>query len=73
MGFARNVHATVRLGRGSVNLVRFGSGEEGRLGVSRSGLGVLSSAIVHDRIVEGERHVRKSSGWVYEVEWRGSR
>lgn len=40
------VQATVRLAAGSVNLVRLGSGDAGRLGGACSGCGVLSSAMV---------------------------
>lgn len=35
-----SIDATVRLGAGSVYFVRFGNGEDGRLGASCSGCGV---------------------------------
>jgi hypothetical protein len=41
-----DLQATERLGAGSVYFVRFGSGEAGRLGVSWTGRGVDSLAIV---------------------------
>ena len=41
------VQATDKLGAGSVYLILFGSGEAGRLGVSRTGCGVaVSSAML---------------------------